>query len=426
MIKECLNINISAHQVLSNGEPCILFQARKLSLRYEKQKQLDLTERAFSPQKPVDISQSVCRQDKATLLLRFGDVEDLRGLTIRLQLSNTFYESSGQWWFSVDSVSLLYNTSEEASFNASEVYAPSSSSYHCLHVSSQQRHSALLLPNTDHARRWAITFTNFQIQAFNITSGKFSPASDCATFLTPAILMGLITSLILLLVLAYALHMVIHLKHIEHDDNHKPDIYFPHNPEHPEHCCATTLFIKDYSSIVKPLTDLTSGYPPLHNNTKPNRWTDSCELAFNTIIEKLTTAPVLGFADPKLPYVLHTSASTTGLGAALYQEQEGHMRVIAYTSGGLSCSESWYPAHKLEILALKWAVAEKFSDYLYGNQFTVITGSNPLTYILTSAKLDATSYQLLAAVSAFTFKLQYQAGKLNSDGRGHMESCLMT
>uniref|UniRef100_A0A3P8PCX6 ATPase H+ transporting accessory protein 1 like n=1 Tax=Astatotilapia calliptera TaxID=8154 RepID=A0A3P8PCX6_ASTCA len=168
---------------------CLLFQARKLSLRYDKQKHLDLTERAFSPQKPVDTSQ--------------------------LQLSNTFYESSGQWWFSVDSVSLLYNISEEAAFNASEVYAPASSSYRCIHVSSLERYSALLLPGTDQARRWSITFTDFQIQAFSVTSGKFSPASDCTTFLTPAILMGLVTSLILLLVLAYALHMLIHLKHID-------------------------------------------------------------------------------------------------------------------------------------------------------------------------------------------------------------------
>ncbi|CAJ1052011.1 V-type proton ATPase subunit S1 isoform X1 [Xyrichtys novacula] len=225
-------------KVLSNGEPCLLFQARKLSLRFEKQKQLDLTERTFSPLKPVDTSKSVCSLDKATLVMRFGDVEDLRDLTIKLQLSNTFYESSGQWWFSVDGVSLLYNKSEEAVFNASEMYAPASSSYHCLHVSSLQRHSALLLPSTEHARRWSVTFTNFQIQAFNITSGKFSPTSDCATFLTPAILMGLITSLILLLVLAYALHMVIHLKHIEHEDEHKAHVYYPPNSEQLEHCCV--------------------------------------------------------------------------------------------------------------------------------------------------------------------------------------------
>lgn len=52
-------------QVLSNGEPCILFQARKVSLRFEKQKPLDLTELAFSPQKLVDTRESLCQQDRA-------------------------------------------------------------------------------------------------------------------------------------------------------------------------------------------------------------------------------------------------------------------------------------------------------------------------------------------------------------------------
>ncbi|KAI4904687.1 hypothetical protein NFI96_006145, partial [Prochilodus magdalenae] len=50
-------------------------------------------------------------------------------------------------------------------------------------------------------------------------------------------------------------------------------------------------------------------------------WMPACEGAFETIIEKLTTSPVLGFANPKVPYVLYTDASTSGLGAALYQEQ---------------------------------------------------------------------------------------------------------
>lgn len=40
---------------------------------------------------------------------------------------------------------------------------------------------------------------------------------------------------------------------------------------------------------------------------------------------KPPSAPVLGFAYPRLPYVLHTDASTTGLGVALYQNQEGQM-----------------------------------------------------------------------------------------------------
>ncbi len=43
------------------------------------------------------------------------------------------------------------------------------------------------------------------------------------------------------------------------------------------------------------------------------RWTDDWQQAFETLTVKLTKAPVLGFADPGLPYVLHTDTSTTRL-----------------------------------------------------------------------------------------------------------------
>lgn len=112
---------------------------------------------------------------------------------------------------------------------------------------------------------------------------------------------------------------------------------------------------------------------------------------------------------------MHTDASTTGLGAALYQEQEGKLRVVAYASRGLSTSEARYPAQKLEFLALKWSVTEKFHDYLYGSSFVVVTDNNPLTYILTSAKLDAASHRWLAALSNYNFKLHYRAGSQNRD-----------
>lgn len=119
-----------------------------------------------------------------------------------------------------------------------------------------------------------------------------------------------------------------------------------------------------------------------------------------------------------MKYSLRTNVSTAGLGAALCQEQDGQTRVIAYASRDLSRSEACYPSHKLQFLALKWTVAEKFAGYLFGNQFTVVTDSNPLTYILTTAKMDAMSYRWLASLSTFNFKLQHRADKLNSDADG--------
>ncbi|XP_046570925.1 uncharacterized protein LOC124279168 [Haliotis rubra] len=126
----------------------------------------------------------------------------------------------------------------------------------------------------------------------------------------------------------------------------------------------------------------------------------------------------LGFADYTKPFEVHTDASGHGFGAVLYQEQNGLKKVISYASRGLNKAESNYSAHRLEFLALKWAVTEKFKDYLYGNTFRVYTDNNPLTYVLTSAKLDATGHRWLAALSAYNFDIIYRPGLNNADADG--------
>uniref|UniRef100_A0A8C4AR03 Uncharacterized protein n=1 Tax=Denticeps clupeoides TaxID=299321 RepID=A0A8C4AR03_9TELE len=184
--------------VAYNGKICILFKAKRLAIRYRNETFLDLTERVFGPNAPVDTkgSKKGYESTRSHGCMCYN----------RLQMSNTFYESVGQNWFTLDSVHIHYNWTHEAAFNATAVYAPATSSYHCQHVSSLQKYDTLLVPSS---------LTDSSIQAFNVQSTKFASASDCATFFTPAILMGLITSLILLLVLAYALHMVVHLKRID-------------------------------------------------------------------------------------------------------------------------------------------------------------------------------------------------------------------
>ena len=80
------------------------------------------------------------------------------------------------------------------------------------------------------------------------------------------------------------------------------------------------------------------------------------------------------------------------------------MRVVAYASRALSAAEKNYHLHagKLEFLALKWAITGQFRDYLYYSpKFTVFTDNNPLTYILTSAKLKATGLQWVNELADF-------------------------
>ena len=140
---------------------------------------------------------------------------------------------------------------------------------------------------------------------------------------------------------------------------------------------------------------------------------EECKEAFNTLEVLCTSAPILAFADFTKPFKLHTDASTIELGIILYQEQDGKDMVITYAIRALSKSESHYPTHKLEFLALKWAVTESFQEYLYGNTFTSYSNNNPLTYVLPTVKLDATGHWWIAKLAKFNFTVYYHSGKSN-------------
>ena len=94
------------------------------------------------------------------------------------------------------------------------------------------------------------------------------------------------------------------------------------------------------------------------------------------------------------------------------------MRVLGYASRTLTPAEKNYHMHagKLEFLALKWAITEKFRDYLYyAPSFTVYTDNNPLTYILSSAKLSVVGHRWVAELADFNFNIKYRPGKINID-----------
>ena len=174
-------------------------------------------------------------------------------------------------------------------------------------------------------------------------------------------------------------------------------------------------FVYKYAQIARPLNKLISG----ENAKKKHRkveWGDDQENAFEELKGACTKTPVLAYADYKKPFRLNTDASELGLGSVLYQKQDDDtFRVIAYASRSLSKTEKNYNAHKLEFLALKWAVTERFHEYLYGGNFEVFTDNNPLTYVLTSAKLDATGQHWIANLANYNFKIYYRCGKSNVD-----------
>lgn len=69
---------------------------------------------------------------------------------------------------------------------------------------------------------------------------------------------------------------------------------------------------------------------------------------------------------------------------------------------------------KLEMLAMKWAMAEKFREYLWGHRCVVWIDNNPLSH-LDSAKLGATEHRWIAELSAFEYIVRYRLGRVKKN-----------
>ena len=186
-------------------------------------------------------------------------------------------------------------------------------------------------------------------------------------------------------------------------------------------------FIPQFAEWANPLHDLNCPImmkkkhahvklPPLAPNLPPFKWTIEHQESFNKLKEVLTSAPVLAYPNYDKSFILETDASLKGLGAVLSQEDaKSNYHISSFTSHTLKPYESPmrnYISAKLELWVLKWAVCEKFKDYLIGSKFTVLTDNNPLTYVHTSC-LGAAQICWLSDLTLFDFEIKYMAGKSN-------------
>lgn len=177
-------------------------------------------------------------------------------------------------------------------------------------------------------------------------------------------------------------------------------------------------FVPNFAQQARPLHALMGKFKKENAGSfVPFVWTKECQTAFDSLRECLMSPPVLAYPDFSIPFTLTTDGSFLGLGAVLSQRQDGVERVVAFASRGLRGSErndKNYSAFKLELLALKWAVTEKFRDFLMYSKFTVITDHNPLRY-LENANLGAVEQRWVAQLAEYDFEVRYKPGKDNAN-----------
>ena len=176
-------------------------------------------------------------------------------------------------------------------------------------------------------------------------------------------------------------------------------------------------YVSNFAKLAAPLHALTG-----KADTKARRavrtleWSEEATHALASLKQALCSAPILTYPRFGHDFVLEVDASLKGLGAYLSQvDEDGKLRPVAFASRGLRGAECNYPdfsSFKLELLALKWAVSEKFKAYTLGSHCTVYTDHNPLAHLKT-AKLGATEHRWVAQLAPFDIDVRYRPGKTN-------------
>uniref|UniRef100_A0A3Q0SSJ0 ATPase H+ transporting accessory protein 1b n=1 Tax=Amphilophus citrinellus TaxID=61819 RepID=A0A3Q0SSJ0_AMPCI len=202
-----------------SGGPCIMLWAQNLSVKLsENSPWINLAEE--TPTLPG----SFCDGSTSRLALTYSS-----GFSLSFVLRQRFYSVSARNWSTLDTVELKYRNLSASYIANRGIYTPAEYSFHCQSVTNFG--DALLFPNiTDqNSSEWRLNFIDFQIQGFGLSnSTDFSYASDCASFFTPAIWMGLLTVLLMLLILVYGLHMIMQVNTMDRFDDPKgPTISVP-------------------------------------------------------------------------------------------------------------------------------------------------------------------------------------------------------
>ncbi|GJT33896.1 reverse transcriptase domain-containing protein [Tanacetum coccineum] len=160
-------------------------------------------------------------------------------------------------------------------------------------------------------------------------------------------------------------------------------------------------FIEGFSKIAKPMTKLTQ------KSVKFN-WGEKEETAFQTLKQKLCSAPILALPEGSENFVVYCDASHKGLGAVLMQKE----KVIAYASRQLKIHEKNYTTHDLELGAVVFAL-KMWRHYLYGTKCVVYTDHKSLQHIIDQNELNMRQRRWLELLSDYDCELRYHPGKAN-------------
>jgi hypothetical protein len=166
-------------------------------------------------------------------------------------------------------------------------------------------------------------------------------------------------------------------------------------------------FIKGYSSIARPLHDLTKDVP--------YDWTRECQNSFDQLKEALVMAPVLAIPNDDRKFRLETDASDVATGTVLSQQQsDGSYHLVGYASKSYNNAEKSYTTYDKEMLVVMRGL-EEWQDLLIGaaEPFEILTNHRNLTYFRELQKLTSRQVNWTTKLQDYNFVIKHIDGTSN-------------
>jgi hypothetical protein len=165
-------------------------------------------------------------------------------------------------------------------------------------------------------------------------------------------------------------------------------------------CCYYKRFVKGFSQLCAPLTNLTK--------KGAFKWNPEAQSTFEKMKKVTSTCPVLALPDFAQPFTVECDASREGIGAVLMQNRHP----IVYESRKLRGLELLYTIYDKEMLPIMHALA-KFMQYLVGAKFVVRTDHNSLKYFLDQKDLNERQQKWVSKIQAYDFDIEFVKRKNN-------------
>ena len=165
-------------------------------------------------------------------------------------------------------------------------------------------------------------------------------------------------------------------------------------------------FIRDYSKMVRPLTELT-------RKDTPFVWSQDCQTTFDTLKKWFIEEPILQIPNQDKPFQIECDASKVATGAVLRQQgPDGLWHPCAYLSRSFTQAERNYQIYDRELLAIIRAL-EAWRHFLQGSPHPVevLSDHKNLTYFRTAQKLNRRQARWHLFLSEFNIVLKHQPGK---------------